>query len=221
MAGTSTHIIYGYREIAYPHRWKIGVKCWSNAKGRDQLHRKGKSGCPYFDNYVNARFREGKRFEEFMGYFELETFNGTHREAEKREENYTDLFNAMHPNGFNLQKGGYNGTFSEISRKRMAESQKNRPPCSQETREKLRKSSSGSGNAMYGKPVSQETRDKIRKANTGKKRSEESKRKMGHKGENHPFFGKNLTKEHKDKIGLRQKGKKNQSVAVFETTWMY
>lgn len=60
-------------------------------------------------------------------------------------------------------------------------------------------------------PRSKEAIEKTAKANRGKKRSEETKRKISEalKGENNPLYGKTLSDEHKKKIAEALTGEKN------------
>lgn len=53
---------------------------------------------------------------------------------------------------------------SEVTKQRMSESAKSRPPISEETRIKRSQALSGEGNGMYGKSHTEESRMKMREA---------------------------------------------------------
>ncbi len=117
----------------------------------------------------------------------------TQDELNKWEMYYIDKLNTVSPNGYNLTDGGGGRVHSKIS---------------EETRQKMSVSHSGSKNAMYGKTHTKEARIKIKNARLGKKGhpcSEETKRIMSEKmkGANNPNFGKPLSNDVKEK--MRQK----------------
>ena len=102
------HVIYGYRS-RLDGRWKVGCTLQSESKDRHRRHLKAKSGCRLFDNYLRKRFKEGKIFNDVFEYFQLRVFVCSRRDAERWEDIYTARYNALKPNGFNLQSGMYWG----------------------------------------------------------------------------------------------------------------
>jgi group I intron endonuclease len=146
----------------------------------------------------------------------------------ERETYYIDLFESHNPDkGYNICKysndrsgvkhseetkekirisklGKKTGPFSKESRENMRISALNRPPRSDEHREKLRK-------ANLGKKMSDEHREKLRKANLGKKMSDESKEKLRLLYKDKPSKRKNFkhSDESKEKIGRAVLGRKH------------
>ena len=82
----------------------------------------------------------------------------------------------------------------------MSESQRRRPPVSEETREKLRR-------ANLGKCHTEETKKKLSEAFKGRVLSEEHRLHISEslKGDKHPQYGKNFTEEHKLNLSIAQK----------------
>ena len=67
-------------------------------------------------------------------------------------------------------------TFTEKTKRNMAEAAKNRPPISEETRTKLKNRTPNKG--MLGKTMSAETKARMSASQQGKRMSEEAKAKM-------------------------------------------
>ena len=116
------HVVYGYRcKIGKKTgQWKIG--CTIQGSSRHYQHTLGESACRLFDNYLNARKREGYSYDDVFEYFQLRVLVCTHREAEVWEDIYTRRYNAISPNGFCLKSGNYKGkthkeTKEKLSRK--------------------------------------------------------------------------------------------------------
>lgn len=127
------HIIYGYRCKVGKRagQWKIGCK-----GQRQDKHRKGNSACPLFDRYWKAREREGYSFDDVFEYFQLRVFVCSRRDAEQWEDIYTQRYNAVEPNGFCINSGNYNGSSSDIHRKRLSKAHKG-IKNTEETRRKI------------------------------------------------------------------------------------
>ena len=70
----------------------------------------------YWHNFVNKGYRSGKTFEQIAKRFLLEVFYGTRHESEKQEEHYTNLYDALAPNGFVTKAGNYRGVLSDAAR---------------------------------------------------------------------------------------------------------
>lgn len=68
---------------------------------------------------MRKRKREGHKFDQLVRCAEIETFHGTEKEAEMREAHYTDLYDAMSPNGFVNKSSGYGGRHSDESKKKI------------------------------------------------------------------------------------------------------
>lgn len=123
-----TYLIYGYhcKVGKKAGQWKVGLTCQSDI--RHKAHRKATSGVRIFDNYLKARFKEGYSFEEVFDYFELAVLDNTLQESELWERIYTDMFDAVMPNGFNLKAGNYKGKNSEESVVLMGNKRKGKSP---------------------------------------------------------------------------------------------
>jgi group I intron endonuclease len=85
-------------------------------------------------------------------------------ELNEKEIYYIDLYNSMSPNGYNLVTGGGNKRLSELTKRKISESNKGRI-VSDETRKKL-------SDSHKGVKLSDERRLKMSISNKGKKPSE-------------------------------------------------
>lgn len=144
--------------------------------------------------------------------------------------------------GYNISYGGEGGdTISNNPKKyeigkRHSEQLKGKPSGmkgknhSEETKQKLRKTSSGENNGMFNKHHTEETKEILRIKHTGKHLSEETKQKIsesnigkegpwkGKKNEKHsewmknnnPFKGKTHTNETKEKISVKNSKPKSE-----------
>lgn len=114
-------------------------------------------------------------------------------------------------NGYNLTSGGDGVPCTDEMRKKMSDSQKARPPITEEHRAVLRKAQAGKvisveqrkimSLTMTGRTLSPEHVLAISKGQTGTKRTAETKAKMSlaQSGENHPMFGTRESEETKAK----------------------
>jgi hypothetical protein len=78
----------------------------------------------------------------------------------------------------NMSKAQKGRTFSEETKIKMSEAAKNRPPISDETRQKLSQKSRGRTGPWAGKTMPDEVRAKMSAAKLGRKMSEEAKEKI-------------------------------------------
>ena len=211
------HIIYGYRS-KLNGKWKVGCTLQSQREQRHFVHTRARSKCRLFDNYLKARFKEGKTFDDVFEYFQLRVFVCSRRDAERWEDIYTARYDAIHPNGFGLKSGQYRGRASAETRRLMSVNGKGKkmPPRSEEHIAKLNQ-------CQKGRKASAESRERMRIAQTGKKQSKETieKRVSKTRGQKRPkqsaaMKGRKITWG--DKISQNRKGKgmKNQN-AVKET----
>ena len=123
--------------------------------------------------------------------------------ASKREVN----FNAISA----MTKHNTGRIYDERHREKLSEAAKNRPPMSQETKDKISKSVSV---IQTGKPCKEETKLKISQALMGHKSfrigptSEETKRKISQSQK-----GKKLSEEHKLKLSIAAKNRKRKPLS--------
>jgi group I intron endonuclease len=160
------------------------------------------SGRPYFQNALNEYGKENFKREI------LEFFN-TKEEAFKAQEKYIINYNTLYPNGYNLSPMGgvgFNGCFSD------------------ETRKKMSNSRSGNKNGMYNKRHSEDAKRKQSEARKGKEPwnkgktnvySEETIQKfknISHKREKNPMHGKTHSLETIQKMRNAKAGKKQSKI---------
>jgi len=134
-------------------------------------------------------------------------FKGKHHSDEAKKKNSISHkgkklppFTEEHKRKIGISKLGNKNNFgkkaSEETRRKLSEYQKNRPPISEETLEKMRKNNRGEGNPMYGR-----------------------------KGVLSPLYGRKLSEEHKKKIGKAVSGDKchfwqgGKSFELYTTDW--
>ena len=102
----------------------------------------------------------------------------------KMREHHADMSGENHPN--------YGKHHSEETRRKISEGQKNKPPISEETREKMRRNNMGEGNPNYGKHPSDESRKRMSEAQKGHLVSEETRQKISEKNKGR-FAGEKST----------------------------
>lgn len=92
---------------------------------------------------------------------------------QKMRENHADMSGTNNPN--------YGRPRSEETRRKIGEGQKNKPPISEVTRQKMRENNQGAGNPNYGKHPSAESRKRMSEAQKGHPVSEETRQKISEK----------------------------------------
>ena len=189
--GKRLYLIYGYREIAPPHRWYVGATEYIREKKRDKEHRFPQGYKTVFSKFVKLKYKDGLSFDDILEKVNLEYFYGTKEEADQRETFHTERLDAEYPNGFVMRVGGYRGRHNAESKSKMSKSHKGKV-ISKATREKISKINKG-----MPKPKSKETRAKISSTLKGK-----------YTGSKNPFYGKKHSKETKAKLSKARKGMK-------------
>jgi group I intron endonuclease len=121
----------------------------------------------------------------------------------EREKHWIQYFDSF-KNGLNCNEGGFGNTgyiASEETKNKISKYHKNKPPMSDETKEKLRQINLGSKNPMYNKNHSLNSIEKMKLKLIGQTRSEESKIKMSESAKNKPPMS-DETKEKLRQINL-------------------
>lgn len=144
------------------------------------------------------KYGEENFFKEILEWFE------TKEEAFNAQEKYIQLYNTIHPNGYNISpKGGHQitGSFSGETLKILSEKSKGKIPWnkgknmpdsskekmskshrglshSPETKEKIGKSGIGRVGWNKGKNMSESSKEKMSKSHIGMKASDETRKKM-------------------------------------------
>lgn len=110
-----TSTIYGYRERTGRRRWYVGKTILPER--RDKQHRALEGNNPYFHNFIRKAYENGFEFDDVpeINASDVECF-------------YTDKLKALYPDGFVLQKGLGGGTRSEITKRKISETQRNFSP---------------------------------------------------------------------------------------------
>ena len=100
------YLIYAYFELDHPRRCYVGKTLQSRAEQRDQEHRRGESGAPKFNAFVQNEIIYGNRdFDDVLRYEELEHFTGTAQECAEKEGDHIQRKNSIE-NGWNLKPEG-------------------------------------------------------------------------------------------------------------------
>ena len=191
----------------------VGITC------KKPEHRWGHEGAGY----------KKQRFYRSIKKYGWDNFEHIIIEAGLTEENAKELetefivkYNTTNDNyGYNMTFGGECEIPSELTRRKMSESNKGRI-MSDETRKKIGEANSRRiiteetrkklSASITGKFHSEKTKERCRLAKIGKKRTEESRKKqsINHvdvSGKNNPMYGKEFTEQHKLKISESLKGK--------------
>ena len=130
----------------------------------------------------------------------------------EREKYWIQYYDSL-KNGLNCNEGGYGNTgyiASEETKNKISKYHKNKPPMSDETKEKLRQINLGSKNPMYNKNHSLNSIEKIKKNKLGKKHKTETKIKMSESAKNKPP----MSDETKEKLRQINLGKTYETKAI-------
>lgn len=155
----------------YLLRNKVNNKCYvgqtvGSISTRLQQHLSGNGSCRAIRSAI-AKYGKDNFESKVLKY------NLTHQELDYWEIFYINHFNALTPNGYNLETGGHKGkTHSIETRQKISKAKRN---ISDETRRKMSEAKKGIPN---GRIPSEETRRKISETQKGRKKSEQTKRKM-------------------------------------------
>lgn len=126
-------------------------------------------------------------------------------ELNEKEKYFTNLYEAWAPKGYTCKAGNGKGACSEETRKKMSKSSTGKTH-SEETKRQLSLNRKGKhlgiDNPFYGKCHSEETRKKMSDIHKGMKHSEKTKTLLSQKmkGENNPFYGKKHLQSSIEKI---------------------
>lgn len=198
----NNYIIYKYTSPS----GKSYIGQTKNPNQRKISHKNAKNNCTYFCSAIKKYGYENFTFEILENSLTLE-------ESNIKEEYYINYFNTLSPNGYNLQYGGKNKKVAECTKIKMSNSAKNRPKCSDETRNKLKLAHIGEKSYLFGKcgyehpkfgvATKEDTKHKIGFANSGNKNGM-----FGKCGELHHNYGLKMSQCAKDKMSLAKLGTK-------------
>ena len=154
----------------------IGISIHEPEKGRIKVHLSG------YGNRIIARAVEKYGKDAFT--YEILEANVFDEFLPDLEVAYIEKFNAVHPHGYNLTRGGTHVTHTAATRRKISEANKDRK-------------------------LSAEHRRKISEANKGKTPSADTRRKLSEalRGEKSPNFGKKLPTNTRRKLSNAHKGK--------------
>ena len=200
--------IYCYTNIINGKKY-IGQTCQSLKR------RSGPNGEYYANrNYPKDDYRQPPFYKAIQKYgwnnfiVEILEDNLTLEQANAKEEYWISYYHTYIDDplnqGYNVQKGGLNKTWTNEERIRMSMQRKGHP-VSEETKEKIRK-------ANLGKKMSDEAKEKIRQAHIGMIYSDETKKKLSEQRKGVP-----KSEEHKKKIGKSN----SKAVLCIETGIIY
>jgi len=181
-------------------KFYVGVTSQKNVYTRIRQHKKGKQ---FIDKQIKEIGWEGN-FDWWVVEEDVPS-----NQISEREQHWVELFNSVHPNGYNKTCGGISKlTVSDDTRKKIRQNA-------------LARDISGEKNPHYGKKHTEEAKEKIRQARLGKSSwnkgipcSDEQKEVLREKalardlsGEKNPFYGKHHTKATKEKNRQAHLGK--------------
>jgi len=186
----------------------IGLTVWFNKRKTYHICSTNNPNAQDYNSVLHRTFRK-HGIENFI--WEILYRGSTNiKLLNELEIFYIDFFNSYR-NGYNSNLGGgsNNGYRATTETKlKQAESAKNRPKITEETRIKLSK-------VHKGRKVSEETKIKISISNSGKVRTQENKDKIAktltgkYTKENNPCYGRKASEETKQKMSESKKGFKH------------
>lgn len=182
-----------------------------------------------FRQHKNASYRDSnfhlhnsirKYGEQNFDLMSLEE-TSTEERANELEKKWINRFQTFNKVGYNMIEGGkglgagenhpqYGNSLSEEHKNDLSKSLTGRE-YSDETLEKMSKSSRGKRNGFYGKTHSEDAKRKMSKNHKGSP-TEETKKKISKSvsGENNGFYGKSHSEETKEKISKTKRGNGNK-----------
>ena len=167
-------------------------------------HRMGKDGSNYRNSpYLYAAIQ--KYGVENFEYTKVLAECQTQEEANKLEDHYMDVYDSRNPDiGYNIKRGGSNGTHSEETIKKISE-----------TLKKQYEEMSDEEKAARAAPISGYWKDKSRGPHSEEqKKNISDKMKEWHADNIHPMLGKHHTEEARQKQSEAFKGKKRPPESV-------
>ncbi len=152
------------RILIYKYENNINHKVYIGQTKQTLVERAGKHGQKYKRCVLFWRAIEKYGWENFTPSI-LEVVS-SYEQANEREQYWISYYDSMNrEKGYNLYSGGLNHEISDEARLHMSIAQKNRPPISEKTRQKMseiRKGKfAGEKHPMYGKHLSEITKQKI------------------------------------------------------------
>lgn len=164
-------------------------------------HKYGNNGCVKLSNAIKKHKWENFDFEIIEELFANQQY------IDQREIHWIRFYDSINA-GYNLTYGGFGGSHSEESRRKMSASHTGHRHTP-ETKKKI-------SEANKGIKPSEATISALRKYNISRKFSEETRRKMvvAHTGKPSGMFGKTHSDETKKKIGERNAGSKNPMYGI-------
>ena len=102
---TALYLIYGYREIAFPHRWYVGSCLYRNEQRRHEEHCRHLGHAKKFHRELN-KIANGRCFEELVEKHVLEIIADNRKECIERENFHMDRLDSIQ-HGFNSQHAGF------------------------------------------------------------------------------------------------------------------
>jgi group I intron endonuclease len=132
-------------------------------------------------------------------------------EVNKTEALAIKMFNSLHPNGYNLDRGGFQNRITDETKRKLSKSAKKRFAIKE-------------NNPMYGRKHSEETKLKLSKIHTGRKHTKETLQKLsklnsgknnaryGMTGSKSPMYGKPAPNRG---IPMTEEAKNNRRITLF------
>ena len=176
-------------------------------------HCSGRSGCRALHNAILKYGKENFTIKQIDAACNRD-------ELDKKEAYWIEFYDCIVPNGYNLTAGGGTCRFSYETRQKMSQSAKGKPKSQmtdehkRHVSESLKRLYSDKRNhPSFGKKRSEETKRKISEANRGRKLSDKQREiaitalsQNWKSGEEHPMWGKHHTEESRKKMSESRKG---------------